>query len=90
MQDERKMAKFAQYAVAATDEALEDAGWKPTKEEEKEATVRENRSRIWNFTETSRVFVLVQELVLLMKYMILLLRTRRGFNHPTPRSFSCV
>lgn len=33
------MSKFAQYAIAATEEALEDAGWKPTREEEREATV---------------------------------------------------
>lgn len=38
-QEERKTAKFAQYALAATQEALEDAGWKPEKEEEKEMTV---------------------------------------------------
>lgn len=34
------MAMFAQYAMAATEEALEDAGWKPTKFEQREATVR--------------------------------------------------
>lgn len=34
------MALFAQYAMAATEEALEDAGWKPTKFEQREATVR--------------------------------------------------
>lgn len=33
------MAKFAQYALAATEEALEDAGWRPTREEDREATV---------------------------------------------------
>lgn len=40
-QDERKMARFAQYAMAASEEALEDAGWKPTSFEEREATVRD-------------------------------------------------
>lgn len=40
VQDERKMAKFAQYAMAASEEALEDAGWKPTGPEDLEATVR--------------------------------------------------
>lgn len=38
-QDQRKMALFAQYAAAATEEALEDAGWKPTSHEHREATV---------------------------------------------------
>lgn len=33
------MARFAQYAVAATEEALEDAGWKPTSYEQRQATV---------------------------------------------------
>ena len=33
------MALFAQYAMASTEEALEDAGWKPTTFDEREATV---------------------------------------------------
>lgn len=37
------MAKFAQYAMAAADEALEDAGWKAITHEQKEATVWEYR-----------------------------------------------
>lgn len=40
IQDERKMALFAQYAMACTEEALEDAGWHPTSREDLEATVR--------------------------------------------------
>ncbi|KAK8212415.1 3-oxoacyl-synthase-like protein [Phyllosticta capitalensis] len=36
--DERKMALFAQYAMAASQEALEDAQWQPKTEEESEAT----------------------------------------------------
>lgn len=37
--DERKMALFSQYAMAAAGEALDDAGWKPSREEDLEATV---------------------------------------------------
>jgi 3-oxoacyl-(acyl-carrier-protein) synthase len=33
------MAKFAQYAMAATEEALQDAEWKPESFEQREATV---------------------------------------------------
>lgn len=33
------MAMFAQYAMAATEEALQDADWKPELFEQKEATV---------------------------------------------------
>ena len=33
------MARFAQYAMVATEEALDDAGWFPKKGEEVEATV---------------------------------------------------
>lgn len=36
--DERRMAKFTQYAIAATEMALEDAGWRPNKQEEMEST----------------------------------------------------
>ena len=33
------MSKFMGYAMAASQEALEDAGWKPKTEEEQEMTV---------------------------------------------------
>lgn len=33
------MARFAQYAMAATEEALEDAAWMPTSLQQKEDTV---------------------------------------------------
>jgi 3-oxoacyl-[acyl-carrier-protein] synthase II len=36
--EERRMAKFTQYAIAATEMALEDAGWKPQTQEEQEMT----------------------------------------------------
>ncbi|ORY05189.1 3-oxoacyl-synthase-like protein, partial [Clohesyomyces aquaticus] len=36
--DERIMAKFAQYAMVASEEALEDAGWTPCQEEYLRAT----------------------------------------------------
>ncbi|KAK0660619.1 putative 3-oxoacyl-(acyl-carrier-protein) synthase [Lasiodiplodia hormozganensis] len=36
--DERKMALFAQYAMAASHEALEDAAWHPKAEQDLEAT----------------------------------------------------
>ncbi|KAF2676678.1 3-oxoacyl-synthase-like protein [Lentithecium fluviatile CBS 122367] len=36
--DERKMALFAQYAMVASEEALDDAGWAPKKEDDLEAT----------------------------------------------------
>ena len=32
------MSLFSQYASAATEMALEDAGWKPTKQEDLEST----------------------------------------------------
>lgn len=35
--DERRMAKFAQYAIAASEMALEDAGYRADTQEEKEA-----------------------------------------------------
>jgi 3-oxoacyl-[acyl-carrier-protein] synthase II len=36
--EERRMARFTQYAIAATDMALEDSGWRPTKAEDREMT----------------------------------------------------
>ncbi|KAI9826297.1 MAG: Mitochondrial beta-keto-acyl synthase [Thelocarpon impressellum] len=36
--DERQMATFSQYAVAASQEALDDANWKPATREEQENT----------------------------------------------------
>ena len=33
------MARFAQYAMVASEEALADAGWTPSKDEDLEATV---------------------------------------------------
>ena len=38
-QDERRMARFAQYAMVASEEALKDAEWAPTKEEDLEVSV---------------------------------------------------
>jgi 3-oxoacyl-(acyl-carrier-protein) synthase len=39
VKDERRMARFAQYAMVASEEALNDAGWMPKKEDDLEATV---------------------------------------------------
>jgi len=39
VKDERRMARFAQYAMVASEEALKDAEWAPTKEEDLEASV---------------------------------------------------
>ncbi|XXG96599.1 Serine carboxypeptidase 3 [Hypoxylon texense] len=36
--DQRRMSKFTQYAIAATEMALEDAAWKPRKREDLEST----------------------------------------------------
>lgn len=36
--DQRRMSTFAQYAVAAAEMALRDAGWRPTREDECEMT----------------------------------------------------
>ncbi len=36
--EQRRMSKFAQYAVAAADMALEQAGWRPAYDADREAT----------------------------------------------------
>ncbi|KAL4901897.1 hypothetical protein BDW74DRAFT_67681 [Aspergillus multicolor] len=49
--DIHKMALFAQYAMAASEEALEDAGWKPTAADQLEATGVCLGSGIGNFED---------------------------------------
>ncbi|KAK6580324.1 hypothetical protein PZA11_007346 [Diplocarpon coronariae] len=36
--EERRMARFTQFAVAATEMALDDSGWRPQKQDEREVT----------------------------------------------------
>lgn len=38
LSEQRRMSKFTQYAVAASNMALKDAGWEPSGQEELEAT----------------------------------------------------
>ena len=49
--EERQMALFAQYAIASAQEALHDAGWHPTKQEDLEATGVTIGSGIGNLDE---------------------------------------
>lgn len=67
------MARFAQYAMAATEEALEDAGWRPGvgDVEEREMTVRLFlRWLAWEWLISSRESVLDRGLGILMRFMI--------------------
>ncbi|KZF21484.1 3-oxoacyl-synth [Xylona heveae TC161] len=49
--EDRRMALFTQYAIAASQEALEDAEWKPTSQENQEATGVCMGSGIGNFDD---------------------------------------
>ena len=49
--EERQMALFAQYAIAATEEALNDAGWHPSSAQDLEATGVTIGSGIGNLDE---------------------------------------
>lgn len=49
--EERQMALFAQYAVASAEEALQDAGWRPTKQQDLEMTGVTLGSGIGNLDE---------------------------------------
>ncbi|KAL8792714.1 MAG: hypothetical protein Q9195_004689 [Heterodermia aff. obscurata] len=44
LQDERKMSRYMQYSIAATNEALDDAQWYPENEHQKEKTVFQTAS----------------------------------------------
>lgn len=59
--DERQMALFAQYAIAAAHEALEDAGWRPTEKADLEATGVTIGSGIGNLDEAYRTSVAFHE-----------------------------
>ena len=47
-----KTAKFAQYGLAATAEALQDAGWQPTRQEDLEATVNNPKPSLYPCADT--------------------------------------
>ena len=64
--DERRMAKFTQYAIAATEEALQDAGWNPVSQEDQEATGVCLGSGIGNFEEVFETSVAYNEGVSLL------------------------
>ncbi len=51
-QEERKMSRFMQFAVSATQEALDDAGWHPEEEHDKEMTVGSRYSRTLSQVES--------------------------------------
>lgn len=51
MSEERQMALFAQYAIAAAQEALDDAGWHPTRQDQREVTGVAIGSGIGNLDE---------------------------------------
>ena len=60
------MAMFAQYAMAASHEALEDAGWYPQNNDEQEMTVRPTNSVVRLCIESKlRASVLALELAVL-------------------------
>jgi 3-oxoacyl-(acyl-carrier-protein) synthase len=40
VQETRTIPHFTHYAIAACEEALQDAGWRPKTDEEQETTVR--------------------------------------------------
>lgn len=53
-QDAGRMALFSQYSVAAAEQALDDAGWRPDTDAQRERTVRahaRNDSIIGIFTD---------------------------------------
>ena len=46
LQDQRRMSTFMQYAMAASSEALDDAGWHPNTDQEQEMTVTHTSANV--------------------------------------------
>ena len=61
--DERRMAKFTQYAIAATEMALLDAGWRPHTQEDREMTGVCLGSGIGNLEELYNTSVVYEKTV---------------------------
>lgn len=61
--EERRLAKFTQYAIAATEMALGDAGWKPGNQKDQEATGVCLGSGIGNLEEMYNTSVAYQQTV---------------------------
>ncbi|KAK6438816.1 Mitochondrial beta-keto-acyl synthase [Oleoguttula sp. CCFEE 5521] len=59
--EERQMALFAQYAIASAQEALDDAGWHPMREEDLEATGVTIGSGIGNLDEAYNTSIAFHE-----------------------------
>ncbi|KAK3632454.1 Mitochondrial beta-keto-acyl synthase [Elasticomyces elasticus] len=59
--EERQMALFAQYAIASTQEALDDAGWHPTAQHDLEATGVTIGSGIGNLDEAYNTSIAFHE-----------------------------
>jgi 3-oxoacyl-(acyl-carrier-protein) synthase len=72
------MAKFAQYAMAATEEALQDANWKPEPFEQREVTVCSlSTCKLIEYSYGDRVSVLALALAISMKCTIPLWHMRK-------------
>ena len=61
--EERRFAKFTQFAIAATEMALQDAGWRPQTQDEKEVTGVCLGSGIGNLEELYNTSVAYQQTV---------------------------
>ena len=81
------MARFAQYAMAATEEAIQETGWKPNTSEQRESTVCRLPLRPFQspvprvLTFSLRVYAWGLASVTLTKSATLLWHTIKGSGH---------
>jgi 3-oxoacyl-(acyl-carrier-protein) synthase len=73
------MARFAQYAMVASEEALNDAGWSPKKEEGLEATVQSFLHCCHSLLNINRVYTWDQALATSMMSTTLPLHSRKAY-----------
>jgi 3-oxoacyl-(acyl-carrier-protein) synthase len=73
------MARFAQYAMVASEEALIDASWLPKKEDDLEATVRPLVRFRHSLLNMNRVSIWDQALAISMMSTTLPLHSRKAY-----------
>lgn len=92
--EERTLAKYTQYAIAATQEALEDSGWNPTSKAQLEMTGVCMGSGIGNFEEVYNTSIAYRNGVSLQQIVLRIMlrcdRATKKYRHYSFRNYSSI